>query len=375
MCQPAGRWAERIRQLKEVVPIEDVVGRYFTLVPEGTRYLRAREHDSLVVDRVRGRYHWNARGESGDVVDFLCRQEGLSLREALARLGGEGVNTGGRPRRLPDAPGRRVRRPPIPAPSPTIGRRMLRALRVAIEVYHAALLEEPAALGYLAGRGIGEDAVRQLRLGYCTGRGLIPALRRAGIPLRDARRAGLLVSPPTPGYARGTEETEFLRGRVVVPELGPSGPTWLIGRILPGGDGPRYLGLPLTRPLLGYHRVRASPVVLVTEGVFDALSLLAWGLPGVGLCGTDPGPRALAQLRKLAQSARLYLVPQSDPPGRRAAERLAAVLPAPPEIITLPSGVKDLGELAESADGKALFLAALPHDVRDLVARGRWDRP
>jgi hypothetical protein len=68
-------------------------------------------------------------------------------------------------------------------------------------------------------------------------------------------------------------------------------------------------------------------------------------------------------------------VPQADPPGRSAAERLAAALPAPPEIITLPSGVKDLGELAESADGKALFLAALPPDVRDLVARGRWDRP
>src|SRR5215472_7055125 len=117
MRQSAEHWAERIRHLKEVVPIEDVVGHYFTLVPEGTRYLRAREHDSLVVDRARGRYHWNARGESGDVVDFLRRQEGLSLREALARLGREGVGTGGRRPRSSDLPARRLRRPPVPTPS------------------------------------------------------------------------------------------------------------------------------------------------------------------------------------------------------------------------------------------------------------------
>jgi DNA primase len=145
---------------------------------------------------------------------------------------------------------------------------------------------------------------------------------------------------------------------------------------LPGGDGPRYLSLPLTRPLLGYHHVRASPAVLVTEGVFDALSLLAWGLPGVALCGTNPGPRALAQLRTLAQGARLYLVPQADPPGRRAAERLSSALPGPAQIVQLPAGVKDLSELAERPEGRDVFLAALPTDLRALIiADARSDCP
>src|SRR6516225_3434987 len=106
MRQSAERWAERIRHLKEVVPIEDVVGHYFTLVPEGARYLRAREHDSLVVDRLRGRYHWNARGESGDVVDFLRRQEGLTLAEAIDRLGAQALDA---PRWAPRPSGSRAR--------------------------------------------------------------------------------------------------------------------------------------------------------------------------------------------------------------------------------------------------------------------------
>src|SRR5262249_6819371 len=87
MAQPSQQsWSERIRQLKEVLPIDVLIGQYFTLVPEGTRYLRAREHDGLFADRHSGRYPWTARGESGDVVDFVCRQEGLSVPEALARL-------------------------------------------------------------------------------------------------------------------------------------------------------------------------------------------------------------------------------------------------------------------------------------------------
>src|SRR5262249_26003424 len=105
-----------------------------------------------------------------------------------------------------------------------------------------------------------------------------------------------------------------------------------------------------------------------TEGVFDALALLSWDLPGVALCGTDPGPRALSQLRQLAATRLLYLVPQADAAGQRSAARLAALLPRPLTIVPLPPGVKDLGELAERPTGRADFLRLLPAGALALAA-------
>lgn len=355
------RWSERIRHLKDVLPIEAVIGQYVTLIPEGKRYLRAKEHDSLVVDRWTGRYHWNARGERGDVVDFVRHREGLGLREALERLGAKVLDWRGplgHPQTTRPCPPRSTRRL-----SRLPDRGMLAALRVAVATYHAALLENHAALAYLAGRGIGDQTIRQLQLGYCDSTRLIPALERAGLSRGDARQAGLLRGQDTGA------DREFLAGRVVVPEIGPAGPLWLIGRRLPGSSGPRYLSLPLAKPLLGYHRARASPLVLVTEGVFDLLTLAAWGLPAVALAGTDPGPRALAQLRRLATTSHLYLIPQADAAGQRSAARLAALLPAPPPIIPLPAGVKDPSELVDHPDLSAAFLATLPPPVRALVRR------
>src|SRR5579884_278353 len=224
-------WAERIHRLKEALPIESVVGAYFTLDPEGSRYLRAREHDSLVVDRLRGRYHWNARGESGDVVDFVRRQEGLSLAEAIDRLGAQTL-VAPRPPTLRERPAGA----PWPGrPSPMLGRRLLRALRVAVDVYHATLLEHSAALAYLTRRGIDAATIDRLKLGFCAGDRLLGALQVAGVPAADARRVGLLASgevvPERDGPRPGPPPVrEFLAGRIVVPEIGGVGPIWLIGR-------------------------------------------------------------------------------------------------------------------------------------------------
>jgi DNA primase len=364
-------WAEQIRHLKDTLPIEAVIGRYFTLVPEGTRYLRAKEHDSLVVDRWTGRYHWNARGEQGDLIDFVCRQEGLNLREALEHLGTQvldGHGPLGHPQTTRPCPPRSTRRL-----SRVPDREMLAALRVAVETYHAALLENHTALAYLAARGIDERTIRQLTLGFCDGTRLLLALEQAGVSVRDARSAGLLGRRQPPAGADGREgaiEREFLAGRIIVPEIGPAGPIWLIGRRLPDGSGPRYLSLPLMKPLLGYHRARSSPIVLVTEGVFDLLTLASWGLPAVALAGTDPGPRALAQLTQLARTRQLYLVPQADPAGQRSAARLVALLGIASPVISLPRGVKDLNELVDHPDLHATFLATLPPPVRALIRPG-----
>jgi DNA primase len=373
--------SELARRVKAEVPIESIIGSYYTLVPEGPRYLRAREHDSLVVDRQLGRYHWNSRGEWGDVIDFVRRQERLSFVEALARLGGDvPVDSQRAPRRDCPRPN-----PPARARVQSLGPRrehsaapdcqVLAAIEAAVELYHNCLLGDSAALAYFASRGIGLATIRKLRLGYCDGRHLKRYLEERGVPIAFAHQAGLLTRTSRPGRLADSrpkpgELREFLAGRVVIPELGPDGPVWLIGRDLDATAGPRYLGLPLAKPLLGYHRVQASQSVLATEGVFDWLTLVQWGLPGVGVAGTDLGELALTQLRELAAGKVLYLVPQTDAAGQAAARRLNLLLPGPAPVIRLPSDHKDLSELAAEPGGRELFFGLLPREVRETVASG-----
>ena len=371
--------ADVARRIKEETPIEQVIGAYYTLVPEGPRYLRAREHDSLVVDRRLGRYHWNSRGEWGDVIDFVRREESLSFSEALARLGAElgqlprqGACRARPSRRSPSTGSRRTGETvPTGGPGhPDPG--VLVALQAATELYHNELLASHPALGYLARRGVGPGTVRRLRLGYASGLHLKRLLAERGIAVGLARRAGLLARAGRPGSRPGpaprdSELHEFLAGRIVIPELGDDGPVWMIGRTLDCETGPRYLGLPLARPLLGYHGARRSPLLFVTEGCFDYLALCEWGLPGVALAGTDGGTLALAQLRELAAKSEVCLVPQTDPAGKLAGERLRAFLPRPAPVVALPAPFKDLGELAEAPNGREVFLGLLPGSARELL--------
>src|SRR6185436_6629844 len=52
--------------------IEDIVEEFYPLKKEGRCYI-SKEHDSLVINPDRQWYHWNSRGEKGDVFDFVGR--------------------------------------------------------------------------------------------------------------------------------------------------------------------------------------------------------------------------------------------------------------------------------------------------------------
>lgn len=186
------------------------------------------------------------------------------------------------------------------------------------------------------------------RVGYAPpgGTGLATALGRHGLPLGAAQRVGLLDG-------RGRE---FLAGRIVIPEWRPGGPIWAIGRTLDGGGlGPRYLGLPGPKPLLGLGEVWDRHEIYLTEGPFDRLALGGWGLPAVALVGTRPRREVLDALTRFA---RLYLVLDGDAAGRAAAVALRTALGARAVPVMLP-GVKDVADLALRPDGRDAFLRAV----------------
>lgn len=338
--------------LKRAHPIAEVVARYgIELRPSGRALVgRCPFHadagrPNLAVYPANASFYCYRCAVGGDVIAFVRRIEQIGFQEACARLGADGR---GPLRRHPTAPPRRLpprRTAPV---ARHLGAAERACLSAAVELYHNALLGTPAALAYLAGRGITRATVEACRLGYVAGDALPDYLAWRRLPVGAALRIGLL----------GHGGREPLAGRVVVPELRGGQPVWLVGRTLdPDGD-PKYLGLPGRKPLLGWEDAAGSPTALLVEGVFDRLTLRQWGLPALALVGTRIRPEVVEALG--ARFQRLYLALDNDDAGREATEVLRAALGAQRVVpVAVPDGVKDVAELAPRPDGNALFAAAL----------------
>lgn len=268
-------------------------------------------------------------GVGGDVIDFVRRANGVSFREAVNRLSGRWVP---------------VRTKANPEKSLSLDDRMI--LTAACAVYHEALLATPVALKYLESRGIGIGVVKQCRLGFSNGGALRVYLERRRMSLKRAREMGLLWR----------DVREALAGRIIIPELRGAECVWMIGRSMGDGREPKYRGLSLPKPLLGYERVRGRPRVVLAEGAFDYLTGVSWNLSICALLGTHARADRLGFLER-AQEVLICL--DNDEPGKQAANELASRLGVGARVLSLPDGVKDLNELGKRPDGRALFFRLL----------------
>ena len=278
-------------------------------------------------------------GEGGDVLDFLQRTEGLSLREAIRRLDGS-----------TPAPGRSAssRRPRSPAAAPPPDPALVTAVA---RHYAGELRRSPEARAYLTSRGVGLDTARRLGLGYVPGRGLQTALASAGFAAGRVRESGLC-----------TERGERFAGMVVVPEIIDGRARWLAGRGINQKHSPRFQALPGPKPVLGLGRLGpAPPWAVVTEGVFDWLVLSEWGLPACSALGTQGMERVAATLRGCPN---VFIAFDNDDAGREATARLAGLLGRRAAVVTLPGGVADVADLATVHHGRRVFLRLLERAAR-----------
>jgi DNA primase len=342
-----------IDAIKQRNPIEEVVARHGVALRGSGTHLTGRcpfhqdEHPSLVVyPETRSFYCFGCRA-SGDVIDFVRRAEGLSFRDALERLGGHRDGGMAPARQAFDLPKRG--RPERPQTAPfserlSLDDRMI--LTAASAVYHETLLRTPKALQYLEERGIGLPVARRCRLGYSDGRSLRRYLQRRRLSLRRATQMGL--------FWRDGGET--MAGRIVIPELRGGQCIWMVGRVLDDDRQPKYRGLSLPKPILGYDRVRGRPRIFVTEGAFDYLTGVSWRLAVCALLGTQVRAERLAFLQR---ARRVFIVFDNDEPGREAASELAQRLGQRARVVALPEGVKDLNDLGRRPDGRATFFRLL----------------
>ena len=277
-------------------------------------------------------YYCFGCGAGGDVIDFVARLHEVGFKEAAAMLAGPSTDQRGRKPATPEI----LRQAQVPSQAE------VEVIDAAAAFYHDALWRSRDALGYLAARGIDGNTAHLCRLGL--GRhGLANHLRGRGLSLAVARRVGLLVG-----------EDATMLGRIVIPNLYAGKASWLTGRAL-GLGATRYLNLRLPAPLLGLGLAHGDEVV-VTEGPFDWLTAIQWGLPAVALLGTHVS-RSTAQT--LARFRRVYLALDSDEAGRRAAGGLATALGQRAAAVELPTGVHDLNDLGRSATGRETFQSCL----------------
>lgn len=339
-----------LEQVKRRHPIAEVVEQHGVSLRGTGRRLVARcpfheDHaPSFSVYPDTQSFHCFGCGASGDVIDFIRRIAGLGFREAVARLG-DGTTDGAA------ASPRRAR---APSRSERPGRLSLDdrlILTAACELYHETLLRTPGVLQYLETRGIPAWVARQCHIGYSDGQLLVSYLRRRRLSLRRARELGLLF--------RSDDET--MAGRVVIPELRGGHCGWMVGRVLDGRRQPKYRALSLPRPLLGYERTRGHSRVFLTEGPFDWLTLVGWGLPACALLGTRPGRDTL---RLLGRAREIVLVLDRDDAGREATEHLATEIGNRARVVELSEGVKDVNELGAQPDGRETFFRLLDETVR-----------
>ena len=291
------------------------------------------------------RFHCFGCGATGDVLDFIQRTESLSLPEAIARLDG-GVGLAPSPAARPKAQvkPRRATVEAVPQRDPAL-------LTAATRFCLRSMLRHADGREYLGSRGISFDTACRLGLGYAPGDGLRRYLEAAGFGGERIRASGLF-----------TERGERFAGMVVVPDLISRRVRWLVGRAIDPERSPRFQALPGPKPVLGLGRLGANPSwVVLTEGVFDWLALVQWGLPACAALGTQGMERVAASLRGCS---RVFLAFDADDAGREAAERLGGLLGRRAATVDLLEGVTDVAELATHPHGRAIFLGLLARAAR-----------
>ena len=282
-------------------------------------------------------------GARGDVLDFVGRMEGLTLPQVIRRL-----DDGATPLAAAKSsrPTSTQRTPAIPPRDPAL-------LTAAVRFYGGQLRRSPAAMQYLASRGIGLDAAMRLGLGYATGHGLREHLQAKGFTGPRLRGSGLFLEWGAERFAGTITVSDLASGRV----------RWLTGRAVQPNARPRFQALPGPKPVLGLAALGpAPPWVIVAEGVFDWLALTAWDYPAVAALGTQGMDKVAAALRGCP---RVFLAFDNDDAGNAAAAGLKQLLGNRAAVVNLPQGVSDVGELATRPNGQRLFRRLLARATRN----------
>jgi DNA primase len=355
--------------VKLAADMVEVVGARTQLRRSGARWSgRCPFHDertaSFSVSPEKGLYHCFGCGAGGDLIKFVQETEGVDFAGAVEWLADRFNVRLEYEESSPEQDARRRRRD-----------RLFELLEAAAAFYERYLWESPAgslARDYLAGRGLGEAACREFRLGLAlAGNSLTRKAVERGFTRDELRAAGLtndrgndyfqrrLMFPLTDArgrvrgfQARKLHEDDPLRGKYV---NSPERDLFRKAAIVYGLDRAR-------------SAIAKENRACVVEGNVDVIALRQAGfLPVVASMGTALTEQQLRELLPL--SRRLWLCFDGDKAGEDATLRgmeLATGLGFEVKVIALPPGL-------DPADAPEQFAARLGEARPYLVHRVRLE--
>lgn len=305
---------------------------------------------------------WSCRqcGASGDTIAYLMKIDGLDFKAALAELGIEGERPSHRRRRAPAEPRRADadRWTPREWPEPS-EQWSAYAARLLAEA-EANIQNQPAALNWLAARGLGEEAVRAYHIGY------LPA-ESARYPGRYRARSALGLEPKT-GEDGKVRTKLFIPRGIVIPTFASDGrvlnlrirrhredleersPKYL--ELEGSCKAPLFLRSSLPGPLAAYF---------VTEAELDAMLIhhVTGGVVGALAVRTNRGKPDVSADGRLREAVRVCIALDYDGPGADGVEFWEKTYPAALRWPT-PEG-KDPGDACKlGVDIREWVSAALP---------------
>lgn len=329
-----------VRQVKEVNKIEDVIGETsgFSVIGHGRNWT-TREHDSLVIDTHNQSYWWNSTGEHGDVIEWLCKRQGVDFKAAMEKLCKRGGLAA--PDWRQQDPAQRM-----------AARHREDVLTVAMDLFHQWLLRDAAASEYCHGRGWTDETIKRGLLGY-TGnkenldqyyKEMIDAMGYAGIDIFSPAAVAVV------GFKGNVNQWCTEHGLIPDKRWLENGRIWgVIGwdrLVYPHFFGGRAVYFSLRGihekehfnppvELMGERQVMANgrwsssvPMVVVVEGQADAITLDQWDIPAVALNGVAADERIARMLGATKENKRaiFYLGLDSDKAGKLNSSKIATVL-------------------------------------------------
>jgi DNA primase len=372
-------------QIKNRLPITEVLSTYITLEPSGSQYkARCPFHNektaSFSVSPERGLYYCFGCGAKGDIFTFVEQFEGVDKKGALKIL----AERAGIPMTASNAAGA----------EPTDN--LYDALETAAKKYQAVLESNTEARAYLKQRGVTEQTMAEFRLGYAPSewRTIASSLDQNSTAFYE--RAGLIkkTDPTTANAKVGEERQRYydrFRGRIMFPLSDSSGRIVAFsGRIFPETqndtqEGPKYLNSPETeifhksRILFGFDKAKGAikkhNFAILVEGQMDLILSHQAGFKNtVATSGTAVSETVIgdtsAQLSVIARlTPNIFLAFDGDSAGQKALERAALVtlsLGMNPKVVALPEGMDPADYIAKqgSDDWKELLKNAehfIPH--------------
>ncbi len=359
---------DTVERVKEAADIVEIISAYTELRRTGERQMglcpfHEERSPSFSVDPREKLYHCFGCGVGGDVIKFVEEKEGLGFPEAVEVLADRyGVEIA-REAEDPRAEEARRRRG-----------RLGELLERTAQFYAAYLWESKEAAKareYLESRGLGEEVLRALGVGYAPSAWdqVLTRGQRAGFDVAELGAVGLVQRGQKGGHY------DRFRARIMFPVRDPRGRVQGFGaRALRPDTKPKYLNSPegelyrKGRTLYGIDRARGAIAktgrAVVVEGYTDVLAAHQAGIEqAVGVMGTAITPEQVKQLASYTEDVVLAL--DADRSGREAmlrAQRVAGSRKLDLRVAAMPAG-EDPADMLLAGDGdrlQGLIAEAMP---------------